>query len=122
MKKSFRPEFLNRIDEIVVFDAIERKQLLKIVDIMVLDIQGRMKEHGIELILTEDAKTWLATEGFDHVYGARPLRRTIQRFIENPLSTKIIRGDFKEKDSVLVGLSHDELQFSILGKESGNYP
>ncbi len=122
LKKSFRPEFLNRIDEIVVFDAIERKQLLKIVDIMVLDIQGRMEEHGIELILTEDAKTWLATEGFDHVYGARPLRRTIQRFIENPLSTKIIRGDFKEKDSVLVGLSHDELQFSILGKESGNYP
>ncbi|PKB60844.1 MAG: Clp protease [SAR202 cluster bacterium Ae2-Chloro-G2] len=122
LKKSFRPEFLNRIDEIVVFDAIERKQLLKIVDIMVLDIQGRMEEHGIELILTEDAKTWLATKGFDHVYGARPLRRTIQRFIENPLSTKIIRGDFKEKDSVLVGLSHDELQFSILGKESGNYP
>ena len=122
LKKSFRPEFLNRIDEIVVFDSIERKQLLKIVDIMVSDIQGRMEEHGIELILTEDAKIWLATEGFDHVYGARPLRRTIQRFIENPLSTKIIRGDFKEKDSVLVGISHDELQFSILERESETYP
>ena len=122
MKKSFRPEFLNRIDEIVVFDSIERKQLLKIVDIMVSDIQGRMEEHGIELILTEDAKIWLATEGFDHVYGARPLRRTIQRFIENPLSTKIIRGDFKEKDSVLVGISHDELQFSILERESETCP
>ena len=122
LKKSFRPEFLNRIDEIVVFDSIERKQLLKIVDIMVSDIQGRMEEHGIELILTEDAKIWLATEGFDHVYGARPLRRTIQRFIENPLSTKIIRGDFKEKDSVLVGISHDELQFSILERESETCP
>ena len=122
LKKSFRPEFLNRIDEIVVFDAIERKQLLRIVDIMVSDIQGRMEEHGIELILTEDAKIWLATEGFDHVYGARPLRRTIQRFIENPLSTKIIRGDFKEKDSVLVGISHDELQFSILERESETCP
>ncbi|SVA97133.1 uncharacterized protein METZ01_LOCUS149987 [marine metagenome] len=114
LKKSFRPEFLNRIDEIVVFDAIERKQLLKIVDIMVSDIQSRMEEHGIDLILTEDAKAWLANEGFDEVYGARPLRRTIQRFIENPLSTKIIRGDFKDADSVLIDLSQDELQFSIL--------
>ena len=119
LKKSFRPEFLNRIDEIVVFDAIERKQLLKIVDIMVSDIQSRMEERGIELILTEDAKTWLANEGFDQVYGARPLRRTIQRFIENPLSTKIIRGAFKGKDSVLVDLAQDELQFSIVERESG---
>ena len=119
LKKSFRPEFLNRIDEIVVFDAIERKQLLKIVDIMVSDIQSRMEERGIELTLTEDAKTWLANEGFDQVYGARPLRRTIQRFIENPLSTKIIRGDFKGKDSVLVDLAQDELQFSIVERESG---
>ena len=119
LKKSFRPEFLNRIDEIVVFDAIERKQLLKIVDIMVSDIQSRMEERGIELILTEDAKTWLANEGFDQVYGARPLRRTIQRFIENPLSTKIIRGAFKGKDSVLVDLAQDELQFSIMERESG---
>ena len=119
LKKSFRPEFLNRIDEIVVFDAIERKQLLKIVDIMVSDIQSRMEERGIELILTEDAKTWLANKGFDQVYGARPLRRTIQRFIENPLSTKIIRGDFKGKDSVLVDLAQDELQFSIVERESG---
>ncbi|MCL0054841.1 AAA family ATPase [Dehalococcoidia bacterium] len=119
LKKSFRPEFLNRIDEIVVFDAIERKQLLKIVDIMVSDIQSRMGERGIELILTEDAKTWLANEGFDQVYGARPLRRTIQRFIENPLSTEIIRGAFKGKDSVLVDLAQDELQFSIVERESG---
>ena len=119
LKKSFRPEFLNRIDEIVVFDAIERKQLLKIVDIMVSDIQSRMEERGIELILTEDAKTWLANKGFDQVYGARPLRRTIQRFIENPLSTKIIKGDFKGKDSVLVDLAQDELQFSIVERESG---
>ncbi|PKB65338.1 MAG: Clp protease [SAR202 cluster bacterium Io17-Chloro-G3] len=119
LKKSFRPEFLNRIDEIVVFDAIERKQLLKIVDIMVSDIQSRMGERGIELILTEDAKTWLANEGFDQVYGARPLRRTIQRFIENPLSTEIIRGAFKGKDSVLVDLAQDELQFSIVARESG---
>ena len=119
LKKSFRPEFLNRIDEIVVFDAIERKQLLKIVDIMVSDIQSRMEERGIELILTEDAKTWLANEGFDQVYGARPLRRTIQRFIENPLSTKIISGAFKGKDSVLVDLAQDELQFSIVERESG---
>ena len=119
LKKSFRPEFLNRIDEIVVFDAIERKQLLKIVDIMVSDIQSRMGERGIELILTEDAKTWLANEGFDQVYGARPLRRTIQRFIENPLSTKIIKGDFKGKDTVLVDLAQDELQFSIVARESG---
>ena len=119
LKKSFRPEFLNRIDEIVVFDAIERKHLLKIVDIMVSDIQSRMEERGIELILTEDAKTWLANEGFDQVYGARPLRRTIQRFIENPLSTKIISGAFKGKDSVLVDLAQDELQFSIVERESG---
>ena len=86
---------------------------------MVSDIQSRMEERGIELTLTEDAKTWLANEGFDQVYGARPLRRTIQRFIENPLSTMIIRGDFKGKDSVLVDLAQDELQFSIVERESG---
>ncbi len=111
LKKSFRPEFLNRVDQVVVFDPIGRKNLLKIVDIMVLEIKERIKEHGLCLELTSEAREWLANEGFDFEYGARPLRRTIQKCLENPLSTKLLKGDIKQGDSVLVVLEGKELRF-----------
>ena len=112
VRKSFRPEFINRIDEIVVFHELTEEQLRSIVDLMVKDLQERLAEREIGIELTEAAKSWLAKEGFDPVYGARPLRRAIERYVENPLSTKLLQGEFKEKDKVVVDLGEGELMFT----------
>jgi ATP-dependent Clp protease ATP-binding subunit ClpC len=112
VKKTFRPEFLNRIDEIVVFHELNEEQLRSIVDLMVKDLQERLAERKVGIEVTEAAKSWLAKEGFDPVYGARPLRRAIERYVENPLSTKLLRGEFKEGDTVIVDLGEGELMFT----------
>jgi ATP-dependent Clp protease ATP-binding subunit ClpC len=107
VKKLFRPEFLNRLDEIIVFHELTKEQLRKIVDLMVKDLEGRLAERKIGLELTEKAKSWLAKEGYDPVFGARPLRRVIERYIENPLSSKVLRGELKEGDTVKVDLDKE---------------
>ena len=112
VKKTFRPEFLNRLDEIIVFHELTEEQLRSIVDLMVKDLQKRLAERKLGIEVTEAAKLWLAKEGFDPVYGARPLRRAIERYVENPLSTKILRGEFKEGDTVVVDLGKDGLMFT----------
>ena len=111
VKKLFRPEFLNRLDEIIVFHELSEEQLRKIVDLMVTDLQSRLEEHKLGLELTPKAKSWLAKEGYDPVYGARPLRRVIERYVENPLSSKLLRGEIKEGDTVKVDLGKDGLTF-----------
>ena len=111
LKKSFRPEFLNRIDDIVIFDSIERDQLLRIVDIMVEDIKSRMLNNGVRLEFANEVREWIADEGYDAEYGARPLRRAIQRKIENPLSTMLLQGDLSEGSQVKIILSQGELDF-----------
>ena len=111
LKKSFRPEFLNRIDDIVVFDSIERNQLLRIVDIMAEDIKERMFNKGVQLEFSDEVREWIADEGYDAEYGARPLRRAIQRKIENPLSTMLLQGDFGEGSHVKIVLNQGELDF-----------
>ena len=111
LKKSFRPEFLNRIDDIVIFDSIERDQLLRIVDIMVEDIKSRMLNNGVRLEFSNEVREWIADEGYDAEYGARPLRRAIQRKIENPLSTMLLQGDLSEGSQVKIILSQGELDF-----------
>ena len=112
VRKTFRPEFLNRVDEIVVFHELTEGQLRSIVDLMVKDLQNRLAERKVGMEVTEAAKSWLAKEGFDPVYGARPLRRAIERYVENPLSTKLLRGEFKEGDTVVVDLGEGELMFT----------
>ena len=102
MKQTFRPEFLNRLDEIVIFKGLTEEQIKQIVDLMMKDVKKRLAERKITVELTEEAKVKLAKEGFDPAFGARPLRRTLQRQVENPLSTKILQGEFKEGDRVLV--------------------
>jgi len=102
MKQTFRPEFLNRLDEIVIFQGLTEEQIKQIVDLMMKDVKKRLAERKITVELTEEAKVKLAKEGFDPAFGARPLRRTLQRQVENPLSTKILQGEFKEGDRVLV--------------------
>jgi len=111
VKKTFRPEFINRIDEIIVFHELTEEQLRSIVDLMVKDLQQRLSERKLVVELTEDAKSWLAKEGYDPIYGARPLRRVIERYVENPLSTKLLRGEFGEGDTVIVARSDKGLTF-----------
>ena len=112
VKKTFRPEFLNRLDEIIVFHELTEEQLRNIVDLMAKDLQTRLAERKLGIELTEKAKSWLAKEGYDPTFGARPLRRVIERYVENPLSTKLLRGEFKEGDVVKVDLGDDGLTFT----------
>jgi len=112
VKRTFRPEFLNRLDETIVFHELTERQLRSIVDLMVRDLQKRLAERKLDIELTEKAKSWLAREGYDPVFGARPLRRVIERCVENPLSTKLLRGEFKEGDTVKVELGDEGLTFA----------
>ena len=113
MKKTFRPEFINRIDEIIVFHQLTEEQLGSIVELLVKDLQGRLAERKVNIELTEGAKSWLVKEGYDPVYGARPLKRAIERYVENPLSAKILQGEFSPGDAVMVDLGEEGLTFSV---------
>ena len=112
VKKAFRPEFLNRLDEIIVFHELTEAQLRDVVELMVKDLQKRLAERKLRMEVTEEAKAWLAKEGYDPVYGARPLRRAIERYVENPLSTKLLSGEFKEGDTIMVDLGEEGLTFT----------
>jgi len=114
LRETFRPEFLNRIDEIIVFHPLTREQILQIVDIQLGDLKKRLEERKINLELTQAAKEWLADEGFDPTFGARPLKRTIQKNIENVISKMLISGEIKEGDTVVVDRDGDRLTFSSL--------
>ena len=112
LKRAFRPEFLNRIDEIIVFDPLTQDQIERIVGLMAAEVQGRLSEREITFELTPEARKWLAQDGFDPTFGARPLRRAIQRHIENPLSKSVLTGEFQPGDHVLVGCNDQGLTFS----------
>jgi ATP-dependent Clp protease ATP-binding subunit ClpC len=102
IEKYFRPEFLNRLDDVIVFHALNKENLKRIVDIELSKIRGRLADRGLELILTDDAKDLLIAKGYNPDYGARPLRRAIENMIENPLSEEILRGLFQGKDQITV--------------------
>jgi ATP-dependent Clp protease ATP-binding subunit ClpC len=102
LKRAFKPEFLNRIDDIIIFHPLTQEQIVQVVGILVREVQQRLAERGLSFELTPAAAGWLAQEGFDPVYGARPLRRAIQRHLENPLSKGILAGEFRPGDRVLV--------------------
>jgi len=115
IKKEFRPEFLNRIDEIIVFHPLTEEQIRKIVDIQLGDLFKQVEDKGMKLEVEDKAKSFLAEKGFDVKFGARPLRRTIQRYIENPLSNEMLQGKFKEGDKILAKLSEDKIVFEKIG-------
>jgi ATP-dependent Clp protease ATP-binding subunit ClpC len=102
LRQAFRPEFLNRIDEIIVFHALTEQELMQIVDLLVREVDERLREQGLTLELTPAAKKLLVREGYNPAYGARPLRRTVQRLVETPLSRNLLRGLFKPGDTILV--------------------
>ncbi|SHF46893.1 ATP-dependent Clp protease ATP-binding subunit ClpC [Caldanaerobius fijiensis DSM 17918] len=112
LKRTFRPEFLNRIDEIIVFHQLTMDDIKKIVDIMLKDLNERLKANNIQLILSDAAKEYLAKEGYDPAFGARPLRRAIEKTIENTLSEKMLKGEIKQGDVVYVDVKDGKLDIT----------
>ena len=123
LKRAFRPEFLNRIDDTIVFHPLNQDQIVQIVGLMVRDVQDRLSEREITFELTTDVEYWLAREGFDPVYGARPLRRAIQRQLENPLARLVLSGEVDQGSHVIVDVGADGLVLTPQMPEStGNRP
>jgi ATP-dependent Clp protease ATP-binding subunit ClpC len=113
LKKTFRPEFLNRIDEIVIFSQLSPEDMEEIVDLQMQEIEQRLAEYGLSVELTPAARTWLAKQGYDPAFGARPLKRALQKHVESPLSVKMLRGDFADGDKVLVDAGEENgLEFT----------
>jgi ATP-dependent Clp protease ATP-binding subunit ClpB len=111
LRERFRPEFLNRIDEVVVFEPLTREQLAEIVELQLRRLRERLAERGVALELTGSAKEQIAEAGWDPAYGARPLKRAIQRMLENPLALELLEGRFAEGDMVRVDADEDGLAF-----------
>jgi len=107
LKQTFRPEFLNRVDEIIVFHSLTQEHVRHIVDLQMREIAGRLAEHEVKIELTEAARDWLAQEGYDPQFGARPVRRTLERYVENPLAKRLLAGEFHEGDTIIVDAVED---------------
>jgi ATP-dependent Clp protease ATP-binding subunit ClpC len=112
LKDAFRPEFINRIDEIIMFSPLSIEQMEEIVVLQMKEVQDRLNEHNIAVQLTDAARSWLAKEGFDPAFGARPLRRAIQKYVESPLSVELLSGKFK--DGAVVNVDVDEKENKII--------
>ena len=105
LRNHFRPEFLNRVDDIVIFNNLTRDQIQDIVEVQLKDLKKRLADRNISFKLNENVKKMLAKTGYDPVYGARPLKRAIQKYMQDPLSLKILKGDFQEGDQILVDIN-----------------
>jgi len=114
VKQVFRPEFLNRLDDIIVFHQLTKEQVYQIADLMIKELGERLAEKEIKVEITQAAKDLLIKEGYDPKYGARPLRRTIERLVENPISDKILEGEFAKRDKILIDTEAEKLTFSKL--------
>jgi ATP-dependent Clp protease ATP-binding subunit ClpC len=118
MKKAFRPEFLNRIDATVVFHALNKEHIRQIVDLMLNQVATSLEEKNITLEVTDEAKDFIGDKGYDPVFGARPLRRTIQNLVEDPLSERLLRGEFLPGDTVNVDCVEDKIAMEPLVKDA----
>jgi ATP-dependent Clp protease ATP-binding subunit ClpC len=114
LKRTFRPEFINRIDEIIIFEPLTRQDVIAIVDLQMTEVAARLSEHGLRIQLTQAAKEWLANEGYDEDFGARPLKRALQRYVESPLSVRLLKGEFEKGDHILIDVAGSELDFTRL--------
>ena len=111
LKATFRPEFLNRIDDIIIFSPLKLEDVERIVDLQLKELRERLKENNVSIELTDAARKWLAKQGYDKMFGARPLRRALQKYIESPLSVQMLRGDFVSGDTVLVDMKEEQIEF-----------
>ena len=113
LKKAFAPEFLNRIDDVVMFNSLDRENIHEIIDIELNGLYGRINELGYKVKITNEAKDFIADKGFDSQFGARPLKRAIQKLLEDPLAEEIIKSNLEEGDTINVGLKNDEITIKI---------
>jgi ATP-dependent Clp protease ATP-binding subunit ClpC len=111
-KKLFNPEFINRIDETIVFKSLDKEAVLKIIDVSMTEVEQKLKERNLHITLTQEAKEFIAEKGFDPVYGARPLRRAIQKYLEDPVAEQLLKGLFTDGSHISVELKGGELEFS----------
>jgi len=118
-KKTFRPEFLNRLDDAIVFRSLTKPDLIEILDLEIGKVVGRLKGKNLHLILDERAKDFLVEKGYDPQYGARPMRRSVERFLEDPLAEELLRGQFHEGDPIRVTADKDKLVFSQNASATG---
>ena len=116
LRATFKPEFLNRIDDIIMFHGLTLEDINRIVDIQLGLIDRRLKERKLNIELTDAAKKYIAEQGYSPVYGARPLKRSLQKFILDPLALDILAGKFAEGDRITVGVSKGEITFSTKAK------
>jgi len=116
MKKTFRPEFLNRVDEVIVFHSLTAAQIFQIVELMLNRVREQLKSQDMQLEASDDVKEVLAKEGFDPAFGARPLRRAVQRIIEDPLSEEILMGRFSRGETILAELEDGRVIFKKVEK------
>ena len=117
MKKAFRPEFINRIDDIIVFAHLSKEEIRQIVDLMMKDLFKRLDERGLTMEVTDDVKDFLATDGYNEAYGARPLRRLIQRKVEDTLAEEILSGKYHEGDTIVLDMKDGKMFFTKKGDE-----
>ena len=122
LKKAFAPEFLNRIDDVVVFNPLEREDIHKIIDIELDKLYKRIKEIGYDLSLSDKAKDYIADKGFDKQYGARPLKRAIQKYIEDALAEEIVNSKLEEGDSIFMDLDEKKEELTIKIKKAEKSP
>ncbi|HHY89836.1 MAG TPA: AAA domain-containing protein [Chloroflexi bacterium] len=108
LKTTFRPEFLNRIDEVIIFSPLHMEEMRQIIDLQMKEVQERLAEHGLTVVLSPEARDWLAGVGYDPAFGARPLRRALQKYVESPLSISVLSGQFSMGDTVNVELDKDQ--------------
>ncbi len=121
MRDTFRPEFLNRIDEVIIFEPLTLQAVEQMVDLQLRELAARMDESGLALHLTEPARNWLAKQGYDPQFGARPLRRALQRHIENPLSIQLLKGDFRAGDLIVIDERDGALAFARHPDQASDY-
>ncbi len=113
LKETFRPEFINRIDEIIIFEPLSEVDMLEIVKLQIKEVQQRLADQGnLTIVLTEAAQKWLAEQGYDKDFGARPMRRAIQRYVESALSVSLLRGEFRTGDHILIDMDDNNLVFN----------
>jgi ATP-dependent Clp protease ATP-binding subunit ClpB len=117
MRSNFRPEFLNRIDEMIIFHSLKKEQLRQIVQLQVERVIERLRDRKMSLKLSDSAISFLAEVGYDPVYGARPLKRSIQRELETQIAKSILRGDFTNGDTIFVDVENERLAFKRLASD-----
>jgi ATP-dependent Clp protease ATP-binding subunit ClpC len=120
VKKTFRPEFINRIDETVIFRSLNKKEMLQIVDLMIVEVSSRLKDRSIDLDVSSEAREYILEKGYDPRFGARPLRRMIQQTVEDHLADMILEGNLSENTTVRITVREGELSFAGIGERIGN--